>query len=117
MKGLYYLAKRGEATPEEADFCVTVCDDCMAPYIQEGDTVYVSCTQTVGELEPALFYLDGRVLCRQWCEDYRGTLHLLCANPAREGRNISLSPTERRRCLCLGKVLRIKRLPAPIYGH
>ena len=115
MKGLYYLARRGEATPEEADLCVTIFDDCMAPYIPEGDTVYVSCTEPVEELEAALFYYNGRVLCRQWCEDYRGTLHLLCANPAREDRNISLSPTERRACLCLGKVLLKKRPPAPVY--
>ena len=116
MKGSYYLAKRGAATPDAADFCVTVCDDCMSPYIKAGDTVYVSCREPVNEMDAALFYLDGRVICRQWCEDYRGTLHLLCANPAREDRNISLSPAKRRDCLCLGRVLMKKQPPAPLYS-
>ena len=115
MKGLYYLARRGEATPEEADLCVTICDDCMAPYVSEGDTVYVSCTEPVEELEVALFFFRGKVLCRQWCEDFSGTLHLLPANPAFRDRCIAIPKALRDRCLCLGSVLFDRKLPRPSY--
>ena len=101
--------------PEAAGFSLCITDDCMSPYIRPGQKVYVSPVQKLSEFEVGIFYLDGKVLCRQWCEDLAGTLHLLAADPGRADANISLSRQERGRCLCLGRVLLDKTPPAPLY--
>lgn len=116
MDGGLCLVDRDGRVPEGADFCLTVDTDDMAPYIRPGDRVYVSCRQDLEDMDAGLFYVDGRVLCRQYCEDYSGTLHLLCANPLREDRNLALSREKRGELICLGKLLLAKHLPPPVYG-
>lgn len=111
----YGLLERDAAVPEGADFCYISEGDEMEPYIREGERVYVGRCESLDELEAGLFYVRGRVVCRQWCEDYSGTLHLLCANPRRRSGNLSFSREERGDCLCLGRVLPLRRLPPPVY--
>ena len=112
----YDLIERGAAVPAAADMCIIHGDDTMEPYIRRGERVYIRRRQTPAEMEAGLFLYRGKVYSRQWCEDYAGRLHLLCANPARERENLHLSRSERSRCLCLGRVLLDKKLPAPVYG-
>ena len=111
----FFLIKRNEYTPAEADFCLTLTDDCMAPHIKPGDSVYVSCREPLDEMDAGIFLYNDTLVCRQWCCDYAGTLHLLCANPARQAQNIAVPAHEKEKCLCLGKVLLQKPLPAPVY--
>ena len=111
----YSLLPRTKKTPAGADFCLRLDNDCMEPWIKRGETVYIDRDVSPEEMQPGLFWYRGRILCRQWCEDSAGTLHLLCANPKRESENLALSPTEKAVCLCLGRVLLKKRLPMPIY--
>ena len=111
----YTLIPCGKDAPEGAALCLRLDNDCMEPWIRRGELLYVSRDETPEELQPGLFYYKGRVLCRQWCEDSAGTLHLLCANPERESENLSLNRREKAACLCLGRVLLKKRLPMPIY--
>ena len=85
----YELVER-DGAPDGADFCLTVTDDCMEPYIRRGERVYVQASAAPGEFEAGIFMLSGRVYCRQWCEDYTGTVHLLAANPARQDANIAV---------------------------
>ena len=92
----YDLIERGAAVPAAADMCIIHGDDTMEPYIRRGERVYISRRQTPAEMEAGLFLYRGKVYCRQWCEDYAGGLHLLCANPARERENLHLSRSERR---------------------
>lgn len=101
--------------PEGADFSLVITEDCMSPYIKPGQTVYVSASGPLSEFEPGLFYYRGRVLCRQWCEDITGTLHLLAADPGRPEANLSLDAEERKACLCLGKVILAETPPPPAY--
>ena len=49
-----------------------------------------------------LFLIEGQVYCRRWCEDYNGALVLLGGD---EKNCLYLDREQRRRCLCLGKVL------------
>lgn len=112
----FKLIPRSGDVPEAADFSVTITDDCMQPYIMQGDTVYVSSRETLSEFDAGLFLYRDRILCRQWCEDYSGALHLLCANPARERENITVPAAERSACLCLGKIILSSKIPAPIYN-
>ena len=107
---------RDAKMPEGAELCLTVTNDDMAPYIRPGDRVYVSCRQELLDMDAGLFFIDGRILCRQYCEDYSGAVHLLCANPLREDRNISLSREEKGGLICLGKLLLGRPLPPPLYS-
>ncbi len=115
MSDDYTLLPRTTDTPAEAAFCLTLDNDCMEPWLRRGELLYVSRGEAPEELQPGVFYYKGRVLCRQWCEDSTGALHLLCANPRRESENLTLSAEEKTACLCLGRVLLKKRLPAPFY--
>ena len=111
----YTLLPRSKGTPAEAAFCLRLDHDLMEPWLKKGELLYVSRSETPEEFQPGLFWYRGRILCRQWCEDSEGNLHLLCANPGRERENLMLSPSEKAACLCLGRVLTKKRLPMPVY--
>ncbi len=112
----YMLLPRTGKTPRGADFCLRLDNDCMEPWIRRGELVYVDRSESPEEMQPGVFWYDGRVLCRQWCEDSTGTLWLLCANPKRESENLSIAPEEKAACLCLGRVLLKKPLPMPLYN-
>ena len=111
----YSFLPRTQKTPGGADFCLRLDNDCMEPWLKQGELVYVDRDAAPEELQVGVFWVRGRVLCRQWCEDSTGTLHLLCANPRREAENLSLSRREKAACLCLGRVVLKKRLPMPVY--
>ncbi len=112
-----YCFEDAAELPEGTDFCIVAESDCMEPYIKMGERVCVSRRQTPAEGEAGLFLYCGAVYCRQWCEDYTGALHLLCANPRRESENIRIDRSERGQCRCLGRVLTDKKLPMPIYDR
>ena len=115
MTDFYELMPRTGDIPPGADFLITITDDCMMPYIRTGERVAVSCRETLCEMDAGIFVYKGRLVCRQWCEDITGTLHLLCANPKRESEKISVPAAERENCLCLGKVLLSEKPAAPLY--
>ncbi|MBQ1363163.1 MAG: helix-turn-helix domain-containing protein [Oscillospiraceae bacterium] len=101
--------------PANADFCLTIQGDSMEPYIHDGDLAFVKRDAPMKEFEPGIFFVDGDVLCKQWCIDYTGTLHLLSANPDREDANRSIPKNSGSTVVCFGKVLLDQRLPQPIY--
>ena len=111
----YILLRRGSDMPDGTDFCLRLDNDCMEPFLKKGELVCIDRHVTPEEMQPGLFYYQGRVLCRQWCEDSSGTLYLLCANPKRESENLALGRAEKGACLCLGRVILDKRLPMPVY--
>lgn len=108
----YELVPRGDA-PDDAAMSLCVTDDCMSPYIPSGARVYVAVGAPPEEFGVGVFMYEGRVLCRQWCEDYSGALHLLAANPARSGENIIIPLSRRDKLVCLGRVITDKPLPRP----
>lgn len=87
----------------------------MEPLINRGERVNVSRTQAPEELEVGVFFYKGQVYCRQYCEDYAGNMHLLCANPKKESENLCLGKGEKEHCLCLGKVLLKEKPKMPVY--
>jgi phage repressor protein C with HTH and peptisase S24 domain len=111
----YTLADCADA-PDGASFCITVTDDCMEPIIRAGERVYAACDRTPAEFEVGIFLYEGKVVCRQWCEDYAGTIHLLSANPAREVCNISVPRERREHLACLGRVMLDIIPPRPFYN-
>ena len=98
------LQPRGNEPPE-ADFSVVITDSAMEPLIPAGSPVYVSSRSPLREMDAGLFLYEGHVFCRRWCEDYNGALILLGGDESRREDCIYLDREQRRRCLCLGKVL------------
>ena len=111
----YVLEPRGGDTPAHADFAVTIAGDSMEPHIHDGDTVYVQRDATLREFDVGLFYLDGDVLCKQYCVDAERNLLLLSANPLREDANRRIPADSGSHVVYYGKVLLDRRLPQPSY--
>lgn len=111
----YVLEPRTSQTPAGADFAVTISGDSMEPYIHDGDTVYVQRDATLAEFDVGVFYVDGDVLCKQFCLDAERSLHLLSANPEREDANRAISAESGSQVVCYGKVLLDRKLPKPTY--
>lgn len=112
----YELIERDGSMPPQADFAIELRDEAMLPYIKPGERIYVQGRAELEEFEAGLFLYEGRVICRQWCEDYSGAVHLLCANPEMERENINISREKRGELRLLGRVLLGRKLPAPVYS-
>ncbi len=106
----YEWIPRPADAPPKADFCLTIAGDSMEPYIRGGQLVYVRRDAELREFDVGVFFVDGDVLCKQWCLDNAGTLHLLSANPLRQDLNRRFPRDSGQHVVCFGKVL----LPAPI---
>ena len=113
----YELIERPSDAPPKADFCLTIAGDSMEPYIRDGQLVYVRRDVEMREFDVGVFFVDGDVLCKQWCLDYAGTLHLLSANPRRQDANRSFPRSSGQRVVCFGKVLLPAALPRPVYQY
>ena len=113
----YELIDRRPDIPEAADFSVTIADRSMEPFFKLGADVYVSVSRAPEEFGAAVFLVDGKILCRQWCEDSFGTLFLLPVNPAYQGACTAVPLYERQKCLCLGSVIFDGALPKPTYFY
>lgn len=100
----YELISRDNA-PQNASFSLCVSDDCMEPDIRAGERVFVCADAAPDEMGVGVFMYEGRVVCRKWCEDYSGAVHLLASNPARADANITVPKSKRGALTCLGKVL------------
>lgn len=101
----FQLMERCKATPAGADFSIVIDTAAMEPLIRRGQQVFVSCRAELSEMDTGLFLYEGQVYCRRWCEDYNGALVLLGGDPSRQQDCLYLDRDQRRRCLCLGKVL------------
>ena len=101
--------------PRGADFCITIDGDSMMPYIHDGEVVYIKRGADMTDFDVGVFYVDGDVLCKQYCVDAYRNLHLLSANPAREDANRTIKADSMSRVMCYGKVLLPHKLPQPVY--
>ena len=110
-----YELIEASGAPEGAQLALTLTDDCMSPYFPRGGRVYVRCSEMPEEFGAGVFMYRGRIICRQWCEDYSGALHLLAANPARQDENLRIPAAERGALVCLGRVRYPVTLPRPCY--
>lgn len=111
----YELIPKTAKTPRNADFCISIQGDSMEPYIQDGQIIYVQRDASLTDFDVGVFFVDGDVLCKQYCVDHDGSLYLLSANPAREDANRHISRGSSSTVVCFGKVLLDKKLPQPKY--
>ncbi len=110
----YVLVPRGAAVPEQADFAVRIAGDSMEPYIRDGSRVYVSRAAQVRSGDIGIFFADGGIVCKQYCEDSRGGLFLLSLNRARSDADVFIAADSGAAVCCFGKVLGVKA-PLPEY--
>lgn len=104
-----------ESVPYEADFAVSVQGDSMAPYIHDGDTVYVKkgCDLSVGDV--GIFCVDGAMYCKQYYIDNNQDLILVSANENLKHTNVRVSLESNSSFVCYGKVLLGYRIDLPNY--
>ena len=111
----YELIERDKNTPSNADFCINIDGDSMEPYIHDRELVYVQRDTSLADFDVGIFFVDGDVLCKQYCIDNMGNLYLLSANPQREDANRIISRESSSTVVCFGKVLLKNKLPKPNY--
>lgn len=99
--------------PYAADFAVMIQGDSMAPYINDGDTVFVkkTCDLDVGDV--GIFSVDGAMYCKLYYIDDERNLTLVSANPALKNRNVYVSAESGATVVCYGKVLLNEPVPFP----
>ena len=90
-----YAVEKGSA----ADFAVRIAGDSMEPYIHDGDV--------------GLFFVDGDMKCKQYCQDYSGNVYLFSANRDRSDADVTVSASSGITLMCFGKVLLNKSIPLP----
>lgn len=101
--------------PKNADYCLTISGDSMEPYIHAGDTIFISTKEQVREMEVGVWFFQGGTYVKQYSPSYDGSVYLLSANPAREAANVYIPREATPSLICFGKVLGLKKLPAPQY--
>ena len=90
-----YAVEKGSA----ADFAVRIAGDSMEPYIHDGDV--------------GLFFVDGDMKFKQYCQDYSGNVYLFSANRDRSDADVTVSASSGITLMCFGKVLLNKSIPLP----
>lgn len=111
----YELIPLDPKAPRGADYCISISGDSMEPYIHDGELAYVKRGADMQPFDVGVFYVDGDVLCKQYCHDAYRNLYLLSANPAREDANRTITADSGSSVVCYGKVLLRHRLPQPVY--
>lgn len=111
----YELIELDRKAPHGADYCITISGDSMEPYIHDGDIVYIKRGADMQQFDVGVFFVDGDVLCKQYCIDNYRNLYLLSANPAREDANRTIKADGMSSVVCYGKVLLPRKLPRPVY--
>ena len=112
----YELIPMDGSIPHSADFAVKVQGDSMAPYINDGDVVYVKKTDdklNIGDV--GIFCIDGCMYCKIFYEDNERNITLVSANPEMRESNVYISCDSGSNVVCFGKVILQHKIPFPNY--
>lgn len=101
--------------PEDADYAVDIQGDSMAPYIHDGDMVYVQRDAELSVGDVGIFCVDGAMYCKQYYPDGENGLILVSANPELRHTNIHISSDSGRSVTSCGKVLLSRKIDLPDY--
>lgn len=104
-----------DSVPEDADYAVDIQGNSMAPYIHDGDMVFVKKDTELSVGDVGIFCVDGAMYCKQYYLADDGTLMLVSANPELRHTNIVLSPDSGSEVRACGKVLMSRRVELPDY--
>ncbi|MGM9520884.1 MAG: XRE family transcriptional regulator [Oscillospiraceae bacterium] len=109
----YVLVPRGSDVPRGADFAVRIAGDSMEPYIKDGSRVYVSRMSGLIPGDVGIFFVDGDMKCKQYCEDSEGNIYLFSANRERSDADMTIPASSGMTVVCFGKVLLGVKIPLP----
>lgn len=101
------------AADSPADFAVRIDGDSMEPYIMDGSVALVKRGAVIRDGDVGLFFVDGHMKCKQYCQDYAGNVYLFSANRKRADADVEIPSTSGITVCCFGKVLLDKRIPLP----
>ena len=104
-----YAVEKGSA----ADFAVRIAGDSMEPYIHDGDVALCKRGAIIHDGDVGLFFVDGDMKCKQYCQDYSGNVYLFSANRDRSDADVTVSASSGITLMCFGKVLLDKSIPLP----
>lgn len=96
-----------------ADFAVRISGDSMEPYIADGSVVLCKRGAIIHDGDVGLFFVDGDMKCKQYCQDYEGNVYLFSANRDRKDADVEIKSSSGVTLLCFGKVLLDKAIPLP----
>ena len=87
--------------------------DSMEPYIKDGSVALCKRGAIIHDGDVGLFFVDGDMKCKQYCQDSEGNVYLFSANRERSDADVHISATSGITLLCFGKVLLDKSIPLP----
>ena len=97
----------------DADFALRIAGDSMEPYIHDDSIVLVKRGATICDGDIGLFFVDGDMKCKQYCQDYLGNVYLFSLNRARKDADVTISASSGITICCFGKVLLKGKIPLP----
>lgn len=111
----YEMIPVDDSVPNDADFATIAHGESMAPYIHDGDTIFVKNDSELDVGDVGIFIVNGARYCKQYYVDNDRNLTLVSANPALRGSNIYVSAESDTTVTCCGKVLLPENIPLPDY--
>ena len=96
-----------------ADFGVRVAGDSMEPYIPDGSVQLAKRGAIIRDGDVGLFFVDGDMKCKQYCQDYLGNVYLFSLNRARRDADVTIPASSGITICCFGKVLLKGKIPLP----
>ena len=102
-----------ESVPAKAEFGVRIAGDSMEPYIHDDSIVLVKRGATIFDGDIGLFFVDGDMKCKQYCQDYLGNVYLFSLNRARRDADVTIPASSGITICCFGKVLLKGKIPLP----
>ena len=93
-----------DGVPAAAEFAVRIQGDSMAPFIADGDVVYVN-HDPLKAGDVGIFCVDGEMFCKQYYKDPAGTVYLFSLNRARADADLVLTAGSGRTLVCFGRVI------------
>ena len=110
----FEMLRVDDTVPSNADFAVRIQGNSMAPYIHDGDTVYVKKTSEISGGEIGIFNVDGSTYCKLF-NSTDDVITLVSTNPEFAKSNIRISPDANSSAVCFGKVIGFENIPVPEY--
>lgn len=96
-----------------ADFAVRITGDSMEPYIRNGAIALARRGEIIRDGDVGLFFADGGMVCKQYCQDYPGNVYLFSLNRARKDADLVFPASSNLSLCCFGKILLEKPVPLP----
>lgn len=96
-----------------ADFAFRIRGDSMEPYIPDGSIQLAKRGAIIYDGDIGLFFADGDMKCKQYCQDYHGNVHLFSLNRDRADADVHIPASAGITLMCFGKVLLSERIPLP----